>query len=167
MPLLPRPGDALVTPSLDHYGRSLQRLINMVAEPSKRGVCFTSLHENLDSTTPGSRLFHVFAALAELIRKLIVISTAAGLAAAHARGRVGGRPTMATKEVMRTAQGLSPKEQSERCGERSPGPIWSNAQDLWIGSGRDAEGVPSRMILDGHRVGPRCSAGRVGTPCLA
>lgn len=40
----------------------------------------------------------------------------------------------------------------------------SDAQDLWTGSGRNAQGVPSRMILDGHRVGPRCSAGREGTP---
>lgn len=50
-------------------------------------------HENLDTTTPGGRLvFHVFAALAEFIRELIVIGTNEGLAAARARGRVGGRP---------------------------------------------------------------------------
>ncbi|WP_258308763.1 recombinase family protein [Streptomyces sp. NWU339] len=57
-------GDTLVVPSLDRYGRSLQDLINMVAELRERGIGFTSLHENLD-TTPGGRLvFHVFAALA-------------------------------------------------------------------------------------------------------
>ncbi|WP_444545854.1 recombinase family protein [Wenjunlia tyrosinilytica] len=61
-------GDALVVPSLDRYGRSLQDLINMVAELRERGIGFTSLHENLDTTTPGGRLvFHVFAALAEFI----------------------------------------------------------------------------------------------------
>ncbi|GAA3380789.1 hypothetical protein GCM10020367_69480 [Streptomyces sannanensis] len=58
-------GDTLVVPSLDRYGRSLQDLINMVAELRDRGIGFTSLHENLDTTTPGGRLvFHVFAALA-------------------------------------------------------------------------------------------------------
>lgn len=67
-------GDTLVVPSLDRYGRSLQDLINMVAELRDRGIGFTSLHENLDTTTPGGRLvFHVFAGLAEFIRELIVI----------------------------------------------------------------------------------------------
>ena len=78
------PGDTLVVPSLDRYGRSLQDLINMVAELRTRGIGFTSLHENLDTTTPGGRLvFHVFAALAEFIRELIVIGTNEGLAAAR------------------------------------------------------------------------------------
>ncbi|MFB6718442.1 MULTISPECIES: recombinase family protein [unclassified Streptomyces] len=52
------PGDTLVVPSLDRYGRSLQDLINMVAELRTRGIGFTSLHENLDTTTPGGRLVH-------------------------------------------------------------------------------------------------------------
>ncbi|MFH8242688.1 recombinase family protein [Streptomyces sp. NPDC018321] len=69
-------GDTLVVPSLDRYGRSLQDLIDMVAELRERGIGFTSLHENLDTTTPGGRLvFHVFAALAEFVRELIVIGT--------------------------------------------------------------------------------------------
>ncbi|MFE7215973.1 recombinase family protein [Streptomyces sp. NPDC001698] len=101
------PGDTLVVPSLDRYGRSLQDLINMVAELRDRRVGFTSLHENLDTTTPGGRLvFHVFAALAEFIRELIVIGTNEGLAAA--RGRVGGRPSVATEEVIRAARDLLP-----------------------------------------------------------
>ncbi len=103
------PGDTLVVPSLDRYGRSLQDLINMVAELRERGVGFTSLHENLDTTTPGGRLvFHVFAALAEFIRELVVIGTNEGLVAARARGRVGGRPTVATEEVIRAARDLLP-----------------------------------------------------------
>jgi DNA invertase Pin-like site-specific DNA recombinase len=103
------PGDTLVVPSLDRYGRSLQDLINMVAELRQRGVGFTSLHENLDTTTPGGRLvFHVFAALAEFIRELIVIGTKEGLAAARARGRVGGRPSVATEEIIRAARDLLP-----------------------------------------------------------
>jgi DNA invertase Pin-like site-specific DNA recombinase len=101
------PGDTLVVPSLDRYGRSLQDLINMVAELRDRGIGFTSLHENLDTTTPGGRLvFHVFAALAEFIRELIVIGTNEGLAAA--RARVGGRPSVATDEVIRAARDLLP-----------------------------------------------------------
>ncbi|WP_241847164.1 recombinase family protein [Streptomyces sp. CB02414] len=102
-------GDTLVVPSLDRYGRSLQDLIDMVAELRERGIGFTSLHENLDTTTPGGRLvFHVFAALAEFVRELIVIGTNEGLAAARARGRIGGRPTVATEEVIRAARGLLP-----------------------------------------------------------
>ena len=100
-------GDTLVVPSLDRYGRSLQDLINMVAELRERGIGFTSLHENLDTTTPGGRLvFHVFAALAEFIRELIIIGTKEGLAAARARGRVVGRPMVATEEVIRAARDL-------------------------------------------------------------
>ncbi|MFG1709882.1 recombinase family protein [Nonomuraea sp. M3C6] len=103
------PGDTLIVPSLDRYGRSLQDLINMVAELRERGIGFTSLHENLDTTTPGGRLvFHVFAALAEFIRELIVIGTNEGLAAARERGRVGGRPSVATEEVIRAARDLLP-----------------------------------------------------------
>ncbi|MFF9489219.1 recombinase family protein [Streptomyces sp. NPDC014676] len=103
------PGDTLVVPSLDRYGRSLQDLISMVAELRTRGIGFTSLHENLDTTTPGGRLvFHVFAALAEFIRELIVIGTNEGLAAARERGRVGGRPSVATEEVIRAARDLLP-----------------------------------------------------------
>ena len=102
-------GDTLVVPSLDRYGRSLQDLINMVAELRTRGIGFTSLHENLDTTTPGGRLvFHVFAALAEFIRELIITAPSEGLAAARARGRVVGRPTVATEEIIRTARDLLP-----------------------------------------------------------
>jgi DNA invertase Pin-like site-specific DNA recombinase len=102
-------GDTLVVPSLDRYGRSLQDLVNMVAELRKRGVGFTSLHERLDTTTPGGRLiFHVFAALAEFIRELIVQGTNEGLAAARARGRVGGRPTVVNDKLLRAARDMLP-----------------------------------------------------------
>ena len=79
----------------------------MLAELRERGIGFTSLHENLDTTTPGGRLvFHVSAALAEFIRELIIIGTKEGLAAARARGRVVGHPTVATEEIIRTARDL-------------------------------------------------------------
>jgi DNA invertase Pin-like site-specific DNA recombinase len=91
-----RAGDTLVVPSLDRLSRSLQDLIGIVAELRRRGVGFSSLHEALDTTTPGGRLvfhvFHVFAALAEFIRELIVEGTHEGLDAARARGQRFGRP---------------------------------------------------------------------------
>jgi DNA invertase Pin-like site-specific DNA recombinase len=102
-------GDTLVVPSLDRYGRSLADLITMVGELRRREIGFTSLHENLDTTTPGGRLvFHVFAALAEFICELIVAGTRDGLAAAKARGRTGGRPTVITPELLRAALDMLP-----------------------------------------------------------
>ncbi|WP_406469381.1 recombinase family protein [Streptomyces hirsutus] len=79
-------GDTFVIPSLDRYGRSLQDLVNMVASLRERGIGFTSLHGRVVTTTPGGRLiFHVFAALAEFIRELIVQGANEALAAARAR----------------------------------------------------------------------------------
>lgn len=104
-----RPGDTLVVASLDRLSRSLQDLIGIVAELRRRGVGFRSLHEQLDTTTPGGRLvFHVFAALAEFIRELIVEGTREGLDAARARGRVGGRPSVMTPEKLAAAKALLP-----------------------------------------------------------
>lgn len=102
-----RPGDTLVVPSLDRLSRSLQDLITLVAELRRRGVGFRSLHEALDTTTPGGRLvFHVFAALAEFIRELIVEGTHEGLAAARARGVRLGRPRSLSAEQVRQARQL-------------------------------------------------------------
>ncbi|GGO57808.1 recombinase family protein [Streptomyces lasiicapitis] len=106
-------GDTLVVPSLDRYGRSLQDLVNMVAALRERQIGFTSLHERLDTTTPGGRLiFHVFAALAEFIRELIVQGTNEGLAAARARGRVGGRPTVVNDDLVRKAKDMLPNPEN-------------------------------------------------------
>jgi DNA invertase Pin-like site-specific DNA recombinase len=88
-----RPGDTLVVWKLDRLGRSLRHLVDTVTGLADRDVGFRSLQEVIDTTTPGGRLvFHVFAALAEFERDLIRERTAAGLAAARARGRNGGRP---------------------------------------------------------------------------
>jgi DNA invertase Pin-like site-specific DNA recombinase len=104
-----QPGDTLVVPSLDRLSRSLQELITTVAELRRREIGFTSLHESLDTTTPGGRLvFHVFAALAEFIRELIISGTREGLAAARARGRIGGRPTVITPDLLRAARDMLP-----------------------------------------------------------
>jgi DNA invertase Pin-like site-specific DNA recombinase len=105
-----RPGDTLVVTSLDRLSRSLSDLIAMVTELRRRQVGFRSLHEQLDTTTPGGRLvFHVFAALAEFLRELIVEGTREGLEAARARGRVGGRPVVMTPEKIAAARSLLPE----------------------------------------------------------
>ncbi|MFI0032309.1 recombinase family protein [Streptomyces albidoflavus] len=131
-----QPGDTLVVPSLDRYGRSLQDLVNMVAELRERGIGFTSLHERLDTLTPGGRLiFHVFAALAEFIRELIVQGTNEGLAAARARGRVGGRPTVVNEDLIRKARDMLPNpansvESIARILGVSVGTLYNHVPDL-------------------------------------
>lgn len=102
-----RVGDVLVVPSLDRLGRSLDDLLAIVSGLRKRGIGFRSLHESLDTTTPGGRLvFHVFAALAEFLRELIVEGTREGLAAARARGQRLGRPPALTPEQIGHARSL-------------------------------------------------------------
>ncbi len=94
-----RPGDALTVVSLDRLGRSLEDLITIVGRLKRLGVGFQSLHEKLDTTTPGGMfVFHVFAALAEFIRTIIVANTNEGLAAARAAGQRLGRPPAMTPE---------------------------------------------------------------------
>ncbi|MGO8949681.1 MAG: recombinase family protein [Ktedonobacterales bacterium] len=93
-----RTGDTLVVWRLDRLGRSLKHLIEVVQELEHRGVGLRSLTEQIDTTTPGGTLiFHLFGALAEFERALIVERTQAGLAAARARGRNGGRPRGTTR----------------------------------------------------------------------
>src|SRR5438132_1254238 len=88
-----RAGDVLVVWRLDRLGRSLRDLIDRLLDLDQRGIGFKSLTESIDTTTPGGKLiFHVFGALAEFERDLIRERTNAGLAAARARGRLGGRP---------------------------------------------------------------------------
>jgi DNA invertase Pin-like site-specific DNA recombinase len=88
-----REGDALVVWKLDRFGRSLQELIELVGDLKERGVEFVSLRESIDTTTPGGKLvFHVFGAVAEFERDLVLERTVAGPEAARARGRRGGRP---------------------------------------------------------------------------
>ncbi len=88
-----RPSDVLVVWKLDRLGRSLKNLIEVVTDLHSRGIGFRSLTESIDTTTSiGNFFFHVFGALAEFERDLIRERTQAGLAAARARGRKGGRP---------------------------------------------------------------------------
>lgn len=102
-----RPGDTLVVWRLDRLGRSIRHLIDQLADLEEQGIGFRSLQEAIDTTSPGGRLvFHVFAALAEFERDLIRERTNAGLKAARARGRKGGRPALLTNDKLRTARRL-------------------------------------------------------------
>jgi DNA invertase Pin-like site-specific DNA recombinase len=95
-----RAGDTLTVWRLDRLGRSLSDLVQIVTDLETRGIGFESLHEKIDTTSAVGRLvFHVFAALAEFERNLGRERTLAGLAAARARGRKGGRkPSLSSKE---------------------------------------------------------------------
>lgn len=97
-----RAGDTLVVHRLDRLGRSLSDLVSIVTELERRGIGFESLSERIETTSAAGKLqFHVFAAMAEFERGLIRERTKAGLAAARARGRVGGRPAKLTARDVR------------------------------------------------------------------
>ena len=88
-----REGDTLVVWRLDRLGRSLKHLIETITELNNRKIGFKSIQENIDTTTSSGKLFfHIFGALAEFERDIIRERTQAGLQAARARGRKGGRP---------------------------------------------------------------------------
>ena len=89
-------GDVLIVWRLDRLGRSMRHLIDLVGELRQRGVGFKSLCDGvIDTTTAsGELIFHIFTALAQFERRLLQERTNAGLAAARARGRNGGRPPM-------------------------------------------------------------------------
>ena len=103
-----REGDVIAVWRLDRFGRSLKDLISKVGDLRERGVGFRSLTEAVDTTTPGpgKLVFHIFGALAEFERELIRERTMAGLEAARARGRKGGRPSKMTRAKVRQASVL-------------------------------------------------------------
>ncbi len=102
-----RSGDSLVVWKLDRLGRSLPHLLEVVGDLEQRGIQFKSLQETIDTSTPGGKLvFHVFCSLAEFERDLIRERTNAGLAAARARGRNGGRPSVLTPELVKIGKTL-------------------------------------------------------------
>src|ERR671916_72646 len=110
-----RCGDTLVVWRLDRLGRSLQHLIEVVAQLAARGIGFKSVTEQIDTTTSGGKLIvHVFGALAEFERDLLRERTHAGLAAARARGRTGGRPkALADAKKVAMAQALYDGKQAD------------------------------------------------------
>jgi DNA invertase Pin-like site-specific DNA recombinase len=115
-----RHGDALIVWKLDRLGRSMAHLIETVRALEAKGVGFRSLTEGVDTTTPGGVLvFHLFGALAQFERDLIRERTAAGLKAAEARGRKGGRKPVVTPDKLARARahlanGLTVREAAAR-----------------------------------------------------
>jgi DNA invertase Pin-like site-specific DNA recombinase len=100
-----RSGDTLVVWKLDRLARSVKQLIDTVEKLRTRGIGFRSLTEALDTTTAQGRLvFHMFSALAEFERSLILERTQAGLAAARRRGLTGGRPPKLSAEDIEVAK---------------------------------------------------------------
>lgn len=102
-----RAGDSLVVWRLDRLARSLHQLIETFNTLEKRGVGLTSITENIDASTSGGKLiFHIFGSIAEFERSLIRERTKAGLTAAKARGRKGGRPPKLAGERAEHARNL-------------------------------------------------------------
>lgn len=119
-------GDVLIVWKLDRLGRSVKHLVTLVSALNERGVHFHSITDCIDTSSPMGRFFfHIMSALAEMERELIIERTRAGLAAARAQGRIGGRPR-AFSESMRQrishalAQGASRAEVSRCFGVALP-----------------------------------------------
>jgi DNA invertase Pin-like site-specific DNA recombinase len=102
-----REGDTFVVWRLDRLGRNLADLVRLIAELETRRIHFESLTEKIETHSPAGKLvFHVFAALAEFERNLIRERTVAGLKAARARGRRGGRPAKLSAKEIKTIRTL-------------------------------------------------------------
>ena len=99
-----RAGDTLAVWRIDRLGRSVEDLTRIVNDLAERDIQFRSTTETIDTTTVGGELvFHVFAAVAQMERRLIRERTLAGLVAARARGRKGGRPSVMTDQRLAAA----------------------------------------------------------------
>ena len=102
-----RKGDVLVVWRLDRLGRSLKDLLDLIQQLEEREIGLKSLNEALDTTTPGGKfIFAIFGAIAEFERSLIRERTVAGLIAARARGRKGGRPRSLSKKDYAAAKAM-------------------------------------------------------------
>ncbi|MED0673709.1 recombinase family protein [Aneurinibacillus aneurinilyticus] len=105
-----RPDDTLVVWRLDRLGRNMQHLIKIVNNLNEKGISFHSLQENITmdkASATGQLMFHLFAAFAEFERNLIQERSAAGRAAARARGRLGGRPEKLSKKEVEMIRDLT------------------------------------------------------------
>lgn len=137
-----RAGDVLVIWKLDRLGRSVKGLVELVGDLAGRGVQFRSLTDGIDTTTPAGRFFfHLMASLAQMERELIVERTQAGLAAARARGRVGGRRRKMTDGKRESARrlldaGMPPQEVARNLGVSVP------TLYRWLPAGGREEGTP-------------------------
>lgn len=121
-----RAGDTFVLWKLDRLGRRLKDLVELVGELEKRGVHFQSTTESIDTSTPMGRFFfHIMASLAEMERDLLVERTQAGLKAARAQDRLGGRKRAMTDSKLDSARkllasGLSPRDVAANLGVSLP-----------------------------------------------
>jgi DNA invertase Pin-like site-specific DNA recombinase len=109
-----RSQDIFVVWKLDRLGRSMKHLIAFTERLKQQDIAFVSLQDGIDTTTTvGQFVFHVLGALAEMERSLIVERTHAGLAAARARGRVGGRPRKVTRSKLKIAMAAMASPESQ------------------------------------------------------
>lgn len=121
-----RVGDTLVVYKLDRLGRSVKDLVELVGDLEKRGVHFQSTTDSIDTSTPAGRFFfHVMASLAQMERELLVERTNAGLEAARAQGRVGGRKRAMTDSKLEAAKkllasGATPRDVAANLGVSLP-----------------------------------------------
>jgi DNA invertase Pin-like site-specific DNA recombinase len=102
-----RRDDTLVVWKLDRLGRSLKQLLSLAEDLEGRGVHFRSLTDSIDTHTAAGRFFfHVMGSLAEMERELTIERTQAGLKAARAMGRIGGRKRLITDSKIASAKKL-------------------------------------------------------------
>lgn len=121
-----RAGDTLVVWKLDRLGRNIKSLIEFTKALESKGVNFTSLTEGINTSTPAGRFFfNIMASLADMERELIIERTRAGLSAARAKGKLGGRKRVMTDQKISSAKsllknGASPKEVANSLGVSVP-----------------------------------------------
>ena len=121
-----REGDTLVVWKLDRLGRTVKQLVNFVTWFEENGIHLKSLTDAIDTTTPSGRFFfHIMASLSQMERELMLERTRAGLNAARARGRMGGRKRKMTEQKLTSAKkllasGTSPKDVASHLGISVP-----------------------------------------------
>lgn len=146
-----QPGNTLVVWKLDRLGRDLKHLINTVDDLNKRNVGFKVLAgvgAQIDTTTANGRLvFGIFAALAEFEAELIRERTNAGLAAARARGRLGGRPRKMTIETLKMAMAVMADHKSKASEVASRLGITTTTLYTYI-NGDGSVKEPGQRLLD-------------------
>ena len=121
-----REGDTLVVWKLDRLGRTVKQLVNFVTWFEENGIHLRSLTDSIDTSTPSGRFFfHIMASLSQMERELLLERTRAGLSAARARGRLGGRKPKMTDQKLLSAKkllaaGTTPKEVASHLGISVP-----------------------------------------------